>query len=116
MITGIIRALCIQAGTTDGWSLYLREALISLNTRMVRLHGFTPAELLLGFNPKVSRHSILDPVEPIDVPGWDLDHTPAEDLLSYLSKRDEAQVKATLARAEADSNAAVGKSSRGDFF
>ncbi|OGE53873.1 hypothetical protein PENARI_c007G07174 [Penicillium arizonense] len=34
------------------WSQVLREASPSMNTRLVRVHGYTPAELLLGFNPR----------------------------------------------------------------
>jgi hypothetical protein len=35
--------------------VHVQRAAIELNTRMVKLHGFTPAELLLGFNPMSSR-------------------------------------------------------------
>ena len=55
MMIGQLRTRCVAAGSLDGWSLYVKDSLLSINTRMIRVHGFSPAELLLGFNPRISR-------------------------------------------------------------
>jgi hypothetical protein len=66
-----------QAGSVDFWSHYVLMAVIAINTRCVRVHGFTPAEILLGFNPAVTRRVDLPeardwigpPVDPSDILG-----------------------------------------------
>jgi len=35
----------------------MRNAVLSINTRCIRVHGFTPAEILLGFNLAITRKS-----------------------------------------------------------
>jgi len=55
MLMGRIRLSCISLGTSRYWSKELRNAVLAINTRCVRLHGYTPAEILLGFNPSSTR-------------------------------------------------------------
>ena len=38
------------------WSLHVQHAVIDVNIRLAKIHGCTPAELLLRFNPMSSRN------------------------------------------------------------
>ena len=55
MLVGRIRLKCISLGTTAQWGLHIREAVLDINTRCIRLHGYTPSEILLGFYPATTR-------------------------------------------------------------
>jgi hypothetical protein len=55
MIMGRICLYCIASGANSGWSLHVQQAVIDVNTRLVKIHGCTPAELLLGFKPMSTR-------------------------------------------------------------
>jgi len=56
MIVGRICLQCITKGSTDNWGLHISPAVIDINTRQVRIHGFSPAEILLGCNPVANQH------------------------------------------------------------
>jgi hypothetical protein len=45
----------IANGSTENWGLIVPSAVIDINTRQIQLHGFSPAEILIGSNP-VSTH------------------------------------------------------------
>jgi len=49
LLMGRIRLTCISIGTSRYWSKEIRNAVLAINTRFVRLHSYTPAEILLGF-------------------------------------------------------------------
>ena len=55
MLVGRIRLKCISLGTAAQWGLHIREAVLDMNTHCIRLHGYTPSEILLGFNPATTR-------------------------------------------------------------
>jgi len=46
-----IRKIVVSGGEIQRWSEYLDQVLHSMKTREVRVDGFTPAELLFGYNP-----------------------------------------------------------------
>jgi hypothetical protein len=97
MIIGNVRLQCLQAGSADYWSHFVRNAVITINTRCVRVHGFTPAEILLGFNPAVTRRTELselrDWVGPIaDVDPSEILGVQAEELEAYVLGRDDKGV------------------------
>ena len=46
-------------GSSRDWGLFLKDALIDINTRCVRVHGYTPSQILLGFNAKTSQEPVL---------------------------------------------------------
>ena len=48
MVMGRIRLKCIELGNSKDWGLLVKDALIDVNTRCIRLHGYTPSEILLG--------------------------------------------------------------------
>ena len=45
-----VTVMASKAPTTD-WDLYVDPVVHSINTRVLSVHGFSPAELLLGYNP-----------------------------------------------------------------
>jgi hypothetical protein len=108
MIIGSVRLQCLQAGSTDFWSHYVRNAVININTRCVRVHGFTPAEILLGFNPSVTQRAelastrqwVAQSVSPGEFLGVE-----SEELESYIVSRDDKGVTMTdkRVRHQADS-------------
>jgi len=46
----------VGGGKILRWSEYLDQVVHSINTREVRVHGFTPAELLFRYNPVQHHH------------------------------------------------------------
>lgn len=40
---------------TDSWGLSVPNTMLAINTRLVKIHGFTPAELMFGYKPVASR-------------------------------------------------------------
>ena len=71
MAMGRIRLRCIEMGTSQNWGLLVKDAIIDINTQCVRVHGHTPSEILLGFNPVTSRKPIIDSE---DEPGLESTH------------------------------------------
>jgi len=57
MLVGRIRLNCISLGSSRDWGLEIRNAVLSINTPCIKIHGYTPAETLLGFNPVTTRKS-----------------------------------------------------------
>jgi len=57
MLVGRICLSCINQGSAACWGQEIRNAVLSINTRCIRVHGFTPAEILLAFNPAITRKS-----------------------------------------------------------
>lgn len=55
MLMERIRLACLSLGTSDYWSCEIRNAVLAINTRCIRIHRYTPAEILLGFNPSSTR-------------------------------------------------------------
>ena len=56
----------VQTTNKTMWDTLIPSAVQTLNTRGVKVHGYTPAELLLGYNPRagplddITAHIILD--------------------------------------------------------
>jgi len=55
MLVGRIRLNCISLGTAAQCRLHIRDAVSDINTWCIRLLGYTPSEILLGFNPVTTR-------------------------------------------------------------
>jgi hypothetical protein len=55
-----------QTGGKDEWDTFLPLAVRSLNTRIVRIHGYTPAELIFGFTPRGIKHTELSDMVIMD--------------------------------------------------
>ena len=65
---GILRRR-IQGGNKDLCDPLLASAVQTLTTRGIKVHGFTPSELLLGDNPRsgpkedITAHTLLDGID-----------------------------------------------------
>ena len=55
MLMGRIRFKCITIGNGHHWGLYIHDSVLDINTRCIRIHGYTPAQILLSFNPVTTR-------------------------------------------------------------
>lgn len=68
LIMGILKRR-VQTTNKALWDSLLPSAVMTLNTRGVQVHGYTPSELLLGYNPRagplddISAHIILDQLD-----------------------------------------------------
>lgn len=40
------------------WSTVLDDLTIDINTHLVKVHGYTPSKILIGFNPVKKHHDI----------------------------------------------------------
>ena len=56
LVVSRTRAYAIEQGQygTDSWGLSARSTMLAINTRLVKIHGFTPVELMFGYRPKGS--------------------------------------------------------------
>jgi hypothetical protein len=98
MLVGQIRLRCLDHKSSSFWGLLVREAVVDINTRCVRIHGFTPAEILLGYNPRQTRveadgdaqHWLKDGLSP----GYVL-HPTENQITFYIDKKDEKGTAAT---------------------
>ena len=59
MVMGCIGLKCVSTGSSKNWGLLLKDALVDINTRCIRIHGYTPSEILLGFNATTSRRPVI---------------------------------------------------------
>jgi len=57
MLMGRIRLSCISRGSSSLWGQEIRNAVLTINTRFVKIHGYLPAKILLGFNASTTRNS-----------------------------------------------------------
>ena len=51
-IMSYVAKKCIEKGTREGWSLTIRDGILEMNTKLVRIHGYSPAQLMLGYEPQ----------------------------------------------------------------
>src|SRR5437667_8846562 len=56
LVVSRTRAYAIEQGQygTDSWGLSAGPTMLAINTRLVKIHGFTPDELMFGYRPKGS--------------------------------------------------------------
>ena len=99
MLYGLRRVITGGAGgCTERWSEYVDGVLHAMNTKAVKIHRFTPAEVMLGFNPTRHRFdfTVRDHQAALDLQArhsqWD--HQQDRELLrsqheSFMSCRDE---------------------------
>ena len=68
LIMGILRRR-VQGSNKDLWDTLLASAVQTLNTRGIKVHRFTPSELLFGYNPRsgpkddITAHILLDGID-----------------------------------------------------
>lgn len=98
-----LRAKCIEKGSVEDWSLIVREKALFLNTKHLRVHGFSPAELMLRFQPELTHFHIqlegqLEP-ESLEEHDVDIEGTPEHQHKIYMALRDKNKCLASEAAA-----------------
>ena len=92
MLMGRIRLNCISQGSSKPWGQEIRNSVLAINTRCVKIHGYSPAEVLLGYNPETSRNNNTD------LSGWlkhellqsgDILEPSHADVTNYIDMREE---------------------------
>jgi len=92
MLVGRIGLSCISQGSAACWAQEIRNAVLSINTRWIRVHGFTRAEILLGFNPAITRKSdtgIDDWWKPSFMEAGDIREPVEDSTKGYMDIREE---------------------------
>lgn len=93
MLTGRIRLKCIDQKSSLFWGLFVHEAVQDIKTRCIRINGYTPAEIVLGYNPKKTNAKIPGG----DVQNWLKErispsyvlHPTENEMVVHIDKRDE---------------------------
>ena len=78
---------CIERGTTNSWSLSVRDNALNMNTKSTKIHGYSPAQIMLGFEPK---HFHFD-IEPRLLPDPEQAEQPLPEHQYQLALRCPAQ-------------------------
>jgi transposase InsO family protein len=57
LVLSRLRAYCIDHGQAgiDVWKSAANHIMQAINTRLIKIHGFTPAELMFGYKPVLDR-------------------------------------------------------------
>ena len=98
MLMGRIRASCISQRSSVNWGQEIRNAVLSINTRYIKVQGYTPAEILLGFNPAISRISdgtLSEWAKRQLLASGDILEPSTDNITSYIDGRDETSLVAT---------------------
>jgi RNase H-like domain found in reverse transcriptase/Integrase zinc binding domain len=99
LVISRLRAYCIDNGQAgvDTWGAAAGNIMQSINTRLVRIHGFTPAELMFGYRPTMDRTIRGDEEAEVEDPE---DYAPHLCRL-YIERRDGSreQARNTMAAA-----------------
>ena len=84
---------CIDRGTTNSWSLLVREHVLTMNTKIAKINAYTPAQLMLGFEPQ-QYHFSLQPVTIPDVDDAEME-LPEHEYNLFVALRDEDRLLAS---------------------
>lgn len=101
MVMGWVCLKCISAGSSKDWGLHVKDAIIDIKTRCVCIHGYTPSEILLGFNAVSSREPATGQQQQGDGSVNWMEHceipTASEDTIHvHVDRRDEQSQSANL--------------------
>lgn len=78
---------CIDRRAHSGWSLMVREGVLEMNTKGVRIHGYSPSQLMLGFEPQLY-HFDINPA-PLPTPAEAEEELPPYQYQIFTALRDE---------------------------
>lgn len=89
----LISKSCIDRGTASSWSLLIREHILTMNTKVAKVNGFAPSQIMLGFEPQQYHFDIKSVAIP------DLDDAeqelPAHQYQIFTALRDENRLLAS---------------------
>ena len=83
---------CIEKGTREGWSLTIRDGIVEMNTKLVRIHGYSPAQLMLGYESQ-QYHFDIEPAPFLEDPTT-TQEVPAHQCQIFTALRDETKLLA----------------------
>ena len=89
----MISKKCIQRGTTNSWGLFIRDNVLEMNTKATRIHGYQPAQIMLGFEPQQNHYNI-DPT-PLLGPRQAEETMPAMEYQLFAALREENRMLAS---------------------
>lgn len=90
LVASQLRKWCRDKGAaaTKIWSKALPQVTLNINTRLVRTYGYSPTELMFGFNPKWRQDWAMEPSLSTTV---ETEDTPGTVYRSHLDHRDETR-------------------------
>jgi len=90
---GYLRTRSVEKGNTFTWNADVKDGTFFMNTKSVRIHGYSPSELMLGYEPQKLHFDtklIVQPVtEPEGVQRMEIEEAPAHQRQIYLALRNE---------------------------
>jgi len=99
-VLSFLRTKCTHRGNIGSWSLDVREAAFFLNTKTIRIHGYTPATIMLGFEPSMLYFDVDMVPIPAD-PTVLEEELPEHQLQIVMALRDENKLLSSEASAYA---------------
>lgn len=91
-----LRTKFIERGTTNDWSLYLREGVHFANTKDTKVHGYAPAEII--FTPQLMHLDVAAAPIP-DHFEVEIEDSPLHQQQIFMALRDEKKCLASEAAA-----------------
>ena len=91
-IMSYVAKKCIEKGTREGWALSIRDGVLEMNTKLVRIHGYSPAQLMLGYEPQQYHFDIEPTPFPEDL--MTPEEAPAHQCQIFTALRDENKLLA----------------------
>ena len=93
---GLIQKKSIQRATYS-WSLLIRDNVLEMNTKTTKIYRFTPAQIMLGFNPVHYQMSNEDTVAPLSPDQAELMLPPHQYQMMMLAREERRLQAATNA-------------------
>ncbi len=81
----------------EGWSMDIREGVVFANTKSQKIHGYTPAELMLGFSPQMKHFDVE--WEPLTEADLEIEDITEHQKQVYMALQDENRYLASEASA-----------------
>ena len=97
-LISFLRIKWIEYKTTDTWSLHIQEGVLFANTKDTKIHGYAPAEIILGFTPQLIHFDISAAPIP-DRLEAEIEGAPHHQQQIFMALRDEKKCLASEAAA-----------------
>jgi len=102
MVVSILRKMCVDyRGILDRWGPSLPKIMLSLNTRFIKLYGFVPAEIMLGFLPAATNLE-LSTEWAQDAIDFDGSPVSLETMSTVIELREQRREEAVMAIADSN--------------
>ncbi len=88
---GYLRTRSVEKGNTFTWNADVKDGTFFMNTKSVRIHGYSPSELMLGYEPQKLHFDTKLIVQPVTesegVQRMEIEEAPAHQRQIYLALR-----------------------------